>query len=98
MRYFKPRAQVIEAEVFNRLTFDDIWNFTGGGVDSLVIGSGTPGDASCMLLGTSYGDIEIQEGDYVIKDVKGIFYAMKPEIFEIYYEQVANVITDIIEE
>lgn len=29
-------------------------------------------------------------GDYVIKGVKGEFYACKPEIFELTYEKIAN--------
>lgn len=95
MRYFSCRGEVIESVNFNRLTFEELWNFTGGDVDSLVVGSETPGDAYCMLLKTDYGDIEIQEGDYVIKNVKGRFYAMKPDVFEIYYIHVPNVITDI---
>lgn len=98
MMYAKNNGEIIQVVHFTRVSFDEVWNFTGGDVDTLVIGSATLGDASCMLRKTDYGDIEIQEGDYVIKNIRNRFYAMKPDMFEIYHEYVPTIITDIIEE
>ena len=37
---------------------------------------------------TLEGDMEINDGDYVIKGIKGELYPCKPDIFEASYERV----------
>lgn len=41
-----------------------------------------------VILQTLEGEIEASIGDYIIKGVKGEFYACKPDIFEMTYEAV----------
>lgn len=40
-----------------------------------------------MLIQTLEGDMFCNEGDYIIKGVKGEFYPCKPDIFQLTYEQ-----------
>lgn len=41
-----------------------------------------------MQLKTLEGEMMANEGDYIIKGVKGEFYPCKPDIFEMTYEAV----------
>lgn len=41
-----------------------------------------------LLLHTLEGTMEVSEGDYIIKGIKGEFYPCKPDIFEQTYEVV----------
>jgi hypothetical protein len=47
--------------------------------------SGTVKD---LYIDTLEGDMLANEGDYIIKGVAGEFYACKPEIFALTYENV----------
>ena len=40
------------------------------------------------FIETLEGIMEVSEGDYIIKGVKGEFYPCKPDIFEATYEEV----------
>lgn len=91
MKYFMYKGEVTETIQFNRTNFEELWNFTNGSVSDLKVGEEL-GDAYCILRKTDYGDIEIKEGDYVIKNIKGRFYAMKPDVFESDYIPVPTII------
>lgn len=41
-----------------------------------------------IIIQTLEGDMRADPGDYVIKGVKGEFYACKPDIFRLTYEAV----------
>lgn len=41
-------------------------------------------------INTLEGKMQISEGDYIIKGVKGEFYPCKPDIFEMTYEPVED--------
>ncbi len=41
-----------------------------------------------MLIPTLEGEMKAEEGDWIIKGVKGEFYPCKPDIFEATYEKV----------
>lgn len=41
-----------------------------------------------LLIQTLEGEMRAQEGDYIIKGVKGEFYPCKPDIFQMTYEKV----------
>ncbi len=41
-----------------------------------------------IYIGTLEGVMCVEEGDYVIKGVKGEFYPCKPDIFELTYEKI----------
>ena len=46
------------------------------------------GTKGYLLITTLEGDMKAQEGDWIIKGVKGEFYPCKPDIFEATYEKV----------
>lgn len=50
------------------------------------IGAGIKGDK--IYIQTLEGRMEISEGDYIIKGIKGEYYPCKPDIFEETYERV----------
>lgn len=41
-----------------------------------------------IVIKTLEGEMEVQEGDYIIKGVAGEFYPCKPDIFKATYELV----------
>lgn len=41
-----------------------------------------------LKIKTLEGNMEVREGDYIIKGIKGEFYHCKPDIFEKTYEKV----------
>ena len=41
-----------------------------------------------LFINTLEGKMEVSEGDYIIKGIKGEFYPCKPDIFELTYEKV----------
>lgn len=41
-----------------------------------------------MSIETLEGEMEVSDGDYVIKGIKGEYYPCKPDIFEASYEKV----------
>lgn len=45
-------------------------------------------DGYCILINTLEGQMKALPGDYMIKGVKGEFYACKPDIFAATYEAV----------
>lgn len=48
------------------------------------------GDIVLLLLNTIEGHVWAEEGDYIIKGVKGEVYPCKPDIFEQTYEKVED--------
>ena len=48
-------------------------------------------DACYIEIKTLEGVMEAQEGDYIIKGIKGEFYPCKPDIFAATYEPVESV-------
>lgn len=46
-----------------------------------------PEDSNGIFINTLEGQMFAQEGDWVIKGVKGEFYPCKPDIFEATYER-----------
>lgn len=41
-----------------------------------------------MMINTLEGPMRASEGDYIIRGVQGEFYACKPDIFKVTYEEV----------
>jgi hypothetical protein len=93
MRYYRCNGTTFEAVQFNRNNFEHLSNFTKGQVTDLKVGEAL-GDTYCTLRKTDYGDIEIQEGDYVVKDIKGRFSPIKPDVFETSNQIIPTVIED----
>lgn len=79
MEYYINKGEQFLAVHFNRISFEELWSFTNGNVSELSIEGEEPGQAYCTLK-SYYGDIQIQEGDYVFTD--GIsYYALPPDYF-----------------
>ena len=41
-----------------------------------------------LMINTLEGPMKASQGDYIIRGIKGEFYACKPDIFELTYESV----------
>lgn len=46
------------------------------------------GEFGGFYIDTLEGRMKVSPGDYVIKGIKGEYYACKPDIFEVTYEEV----------
>lgn len=80
MRYRK-KPVVIAAIQWAGDNYDTILNFA----DSQVF-IGSDG----LFVRTLEGNMKASVGDYIIKGVKGEFYACKPDVFELTYEKVED--------
>ena len=79
MEYYINKGKQFSAVHFNRINFEELWAFTNGNVYELSIKGEEPGQAYCTLK-SYYGDIQIQEGDYVFTDGRN-YYALPPDYF-----------------
>jgi hypothetical protein len=79
---FKKKPVVIEAVQWTGQNQFEIMNFCK---TCYLTSSGTVKD---LYIDTLEGDMLANEGDYIIKGVAGEFYACKPEIFALTYENV----------
>lgn len=70
---FTPRSQRIAREFVGKDWID--WELDGSKV------------LSRPKIKTLEGDMEVGQGDYIIKGVQGEFYPCKPDIFEATYEK-----------
>lgn len=90
MENYRNTGKSFKAIQFNRLNFEELWVFTKGNVEGLLIEGVEPGKASCVLR-SYYGSIQIKEGDYVFSDSKEEnFFAFPPEYFSSINEFVAH--------
>lgn len=90
MENYRNTGKSFRAIQFNRLNFEELWVFTKGNVEGLLIESEEPGKASCVLR-SYYGSIQIKEGDYVFSDLKEEnFFAFPAEYFSAINERVAR--------
>jgi len=79
---FKKRPVVIEAVRWTGENHHEVLNFCK---DCYFTSYGVVKD---LYIDTLEGDMLANEGDYIIKGVAGEFYACKPEIFALTYENV----------
>lgn len=85
MTRFRKKPVVIEAiRVETGLTPADLHAFMGGFHHLSAVTDGT----KALIIHTLEGDMRADEGDWIIKGVKGEFYPCKPDIFEATYEPV----------
>lgn len=86
MKQYRKKPVVIEAIQFKAgMDSDDIAKFVTCDFDY------STGDGEAvfhMTIPTLEGDMEVSDGDFIIKGVKGEFYPCKPDIFEASYEEV----------
>jgi hypothetical protein len=79
---FKKKPVIIEAVQWTGQNQFEIMDFCK---TCYLTSSGTVRD---LYINTLEGDMLANEGDYIIKGVAGEFYACKPEIFALTYENV----------
>jgi len=83
---FRKRPIVIEAFQFKAgMDADDLCQFITCDCD---FSQGEGEEVFSMLIKTLEGDMEVNDGDWVIKGVMGEFYPCKPDIFAVSYEPV----------
>ena len=87
MSHYRKKPVVIEAVVFTRNNFYEILSFTNGTAHSLKIERTPNGKCTCVIP-TLEGEHIANEGDYIIRGVKGEFYPCKPDIFNMTYEPI----------
>jgi hypothetical protein len=91
---YRKKPVVIEARQLNGYTLFEImrWIDDGGGRaknwswDSEE--STMPYPERHFFIETLEGDMKAEDGDYIIKGIKGEFYPCKPDIFELTYERI----------
>ncbi len=91
---YRKKPVVIEAHRLDSATLFEImrWIDDGGGRannwswDSEE--STMPYPERHFFIETLEGDMKAEDGDYIIKGVKGEFYPCKPDIFEMTYERI----------
>lgn len=83
MMLYRKRPVVIEAEIFDGKSLDQIlWIESNGGKTRI-----DPADGALYIV-TLEGDMRVSVGDYIIRGVQNEFYPCKPDIFLATYEKV----------
>jgi hypothetical protein len=84
MAKFRKKPVVIEA-VLNSADLKpaDLYALTGS-FNGLRI------EGRCIFIETLEGEMKADEGDWIIKGIKGEVYPCKPDIFEATYERVED--------
>jgi hypothetical protein len=76
---FRKKPVVIEAIRLGRASPATVFAFFGG-FQNIVVGT------DHVIIKTLEGNMRADDGDWIIKGVKGEFYPCKPDIFEASYE------------
>jgi hypothetical protein len=79
MPKFRKKPVVIEAVLFNGSNHDEVADFCAP--HPVKVGGGRT-----LLIPTEEGEMTANQGDYVIKGVKGEVYPCKPDIFAATYD------------
>ncbi len=89
-RRYRKRPVEIEALRFEVGWTDeyDIKQFAKGALGDFIYGPGPGGLIGSLTIRTLEGDMKVNDGDFVIRGVRGEFYPCKPDIFEATYEEV----------
>ena len=87
VRTYRKRPVEIEARRLTYANRGEVALWCGGHAPKPAP-SGYVYHPGLIVIPTLEGDMWAGEGDYVIKGVKGEFYACKPDIFEATYEAV----------
>ena len=91
MAKYRKKPVVVEAWKFTRkaLEVKPEWVIYD---EKKVVGKADSftGDVVLLLLNTIEGHVWAEEGDYIIKGIKGEVYPCKPDIFEQTYEKVED--------
>lgn len=95
MTQYRKKPVIIEAVKFNGLNPTEIKDFVGDNCEVEIYDNGVTPPVAHIVIHTLEGDMEVNNGDYVIKGVKGEFYPCKPDIFEQTYESIETQKEDI---
>ena len=87
MTQYRKKPVIIEAIQFNRNNWNEILEFTNNTAHTITIEKRMDGKCTCIIP-TLEGEHIANEGDYIIKGVKGEYYPCKQDIFEMTYEQI----------
>ena len=89
MAKFRKKPVVIEAVQFDSGSPGDVAAFVGF-ERSYFVGDSDDDPIDYMVIKTLEGDMRADDGDWIIKGVKGEFYPCKPDIFAATYEAVTD--------
>lgn len=79
---YRKKPVVVEAVQWTGENLDEITSFVHSGLGRIKLEIGG------IHIVTLEGLMKCNEGDYIIKGIKGEFYPCKPDIFEATYEKV----------
>ncbi len=82
MKKYRKKPVVIEAIEWTGDNLDKITEFVNTGLGRIKL------ERDGIFIVTLEGLMKCNEGDYIIKGIKGEFYPCKPDIFEATYEEV----------
>ena len=82
IKKYKTKPVVIEAVKWTGSNVDEVREFMSDKKWMLNIGG--------LFIKTLEGDMRADEGDYIIKGLRGEFYPCKPDVFEKKYEEVED--------
>jgi hypothetical protein len=82
---YRKKPVVIEAEVWSGKDWD-LSKYPGVSFSFNTLEEGGP----FLYIHTLEGIMKASPGDYVVKGIKGECYPVKPDIFEMTYEKVAD--------
>lgn len=83
---YKTKPVEIEAIQWTGLNFDEVKEFAGASLMYAILdsawkaGEGRP--HVLMRIRTLEGGMNVSEGDYIVKGLKGEFYPCEPDVFE----------------
>lgn len=89
---FRKKPVVIEAIQWDGINLTDMINFVGDKLEyeyyDAAYQAGVAPPVIDLKIHTLEGDMQVNNGDFVIKGVKGEYYPCKPDIFKQTYEKV----------
>ena len=86
---YKTKPCVIEAEIFRRDFIDELVSFTHGAITQICVPSSRFENAYAIIE-TLEGDMRAEEGDYIIRGLRGEYYPCKPDVFAQKYDLMEN--------
>jgi len=90
MAKYRKKPVVIEAIQYKLENWIDICRFIPIPDILYIPESERNKDKPILRIRTLEGEHLVSYGDYIVKGVKGEYYAVKPDIFEKTYEEVSN--------
>lgn len=84
MGKFRKKPIIIEAFCFTEMNIEQIAVWCNGQVKGLRL----PKELWCIDIQTLEGEIRVQMGDWIIKNIEGKFFICGPSVFEMTYEKV----------